>query len=178
MDELEYITADALMICDQGAAPDYFKPTHNTTIKVHDCLVATEKDGAPLTNIPSFKICKITQKPCRPMTAPDTWEDTWDVKVKGAKSLIGKSTCPCNAGGTIEFMTSGQIPLPDDAAAEVKDLQDQAQRELDDSGYGDSVGETGFAEGMIPVWGSGRDLINDVQTGDGWGMAMNAGFLV
>jgi DNA-binding protein YbaB len=57
-------------------------------------------------------------------------------------------------------------------------MQDQAQQQLNDSGHGDSVGETGFAEGMIPVWGSGRDLINDVQTGDGWGAAMNAGFLV
>jgi len=75
-------------------------------------------------------------------------------------------------------MTCGQVPLPPDAAAEVTAMQKQAQRELDDSGHGDSVGEAGFAEGMIPVWGSGRDLINDIQTGDGWGAAMNAGFLI
>lgn len=31
---------------------------------------------------------------------------------------------------------------------------------------------------MIPVWGSGRDMINAIQTGDGWGVAINAGFLV
>ncbi len=58
-----------------------------------------------------------------------------------------KSTCQCPVGGKIEFMTSGQVPLPDDAAQEVKDMQDQAQRELDDSGHGDSVGEAGFVEG-------------------------------
>jgi hypothetical protein len=75
-------------------------------------------------------------------------------------------------------MTSGQIPLPDDAMAEVKEMQEQAQRELDDSGNGNSVGEAGFAEGLIPVWGSGRDLINDIQTGDGLGAVMNAGFLI
>ena len=113
-----------------------------------------------------------------PATVPLTWQDTWQVKVKGKNSLIGKSTCQCPVGGKIEFMTSGQIPLPADAMAEVKEMQEQAQRELDDSGNGDSIGEAGFAEGLIPVWGSGRDLINDIQTGDGLGAVMNAGFLI
>ena len=178
MEELEYITKDALMMCDQGGAPDFFKPTHNDKVKIHGCLVATTKDAVPLSNIPSFKICKISQKPCMPATVPLTWQDTWQVKVKGKNSLIGKSTCQCPVGGKIEFMTSGQIPLPDDAMAELKEMQEQAQRELDDSGNGDSIGEAGFAEGLIPVWGSGRDLINDIQTGDGWGAVANAGFLI
>lgn len=178
MDELEYITKDALIMCDQGGAPDFFKPTHNDKVKIHGCLVATTKDAVPLSNIPSFKICKISQKPCMPATVPLTWQDTWQVKVKGKNSLIGKSTCQCPVGGKIEFMTSGQIPLPDDAMAELKEMQEQAQRELDDSGNGDSIGEAGFAEGLIPVWGSGRDLINDIQTGDGWGAVANAGFLI
>ena len=178
MEELEYITKDALMMCDQGGAPDFFKPTYNDKVKIHGCLVATTKDAVPLSNIPSFKICKISQKPCMPATVPLTWQNTWQVKIKGKNSLIGKSTCQCPVGGKIEFMTSGQIPLPADAMAEVKEMQDQAQRELDDSGNGDSIGEAGFAEGLIPVWGSGRDLINDIQTGDGLGAVMNAGFLI
>ncbi|MFS4469968.1 polymorphic toxin-type HINT domain-containing protein [Chryseobacterium sp. T20] len=178
MDELEYITLNALMMCDQGAAPDFFKPTFNTKVKIHGCLVATNQDATPLINIPSFKVCKISGGPCTPTTVPMTWQDTWQVKINGIRSLIGKSTCQCPIGGKIEFMTSGQVPLPDDAAKEVKDMQDQAQRELDDSGYGDSVGEAGFVEGMIPVWGSGRDLINDIQTGDVGGGLMNAGFLI
>ncbi|AZB26252.1 DUF4280 domain-containing protein [Chryseobacterium bernardetii] len=178
MDELEYITLNALMMCDQGAAPDFFKPTFNTKVKIHGCLVATNQDATPLINIPSFKVCKISGGPCTPATVPMTWQDTWQVKINGIRSLIGKSTCQCPVGGKIEFMTSGQVPLPDDAAQEVKDMQDQAQRELDDSGHGDSVGEAGFVEGMIPVWGSGRDLINDIQTGDVGGSLMNAGFLI
>ena len=64
------------------------------------------------------------------------------------------------------------------AAIMLKALQEQAQRELDDSGQGNSVGETGFVEGMIPVWGSGRDLVNDIQTGDVGGAILNGGFLV
>jgi Pretoxin HINT domain/Domain of unknown function (DUF4280) len=178
MDELEYITKDALMMCDQGGAPDLFKPTYNTTVKIHGCLVATNMDGAPIVNIPSFKVCKVTGGPCKPATAPNTWQDTFEVKVKGSETLIGMSTCPCPVGGKVEFMTSGQVPLPPEAAAEVKTLQDQAQRELDDNGHGNSVGETGLVEGMVPVWGSGRDLINDIQTGDVGGSLMNAGFLI
>lgn len=178
MDDLEYITKDALMMCDQGGAPDFFTPTYNTHIKVHGLVVSTNKDGQPTVNIPSFKVCKLTGGPCIPATMPDTWQDTWQVKVKGSNTLIGRSTIRCPVGGKIEFMTSGQVPLPDDAAQEVKDLQDQAQRELDDSGQGNSVGETGFAEGMIPVWGSGRDMINDIQTGDVGGAILNAGFLL
>ncbi|MFK6999568.1 polymorphic toxin-type HINT domain-containing protein [Flavobacterium oreochromis] len=178
MDELEYITVNALMMCDQGAAPDYFKPTYNTTVKIHGCLVATNKDAIPIGNIPSFKACKITKGPCVPATAPLTWQDTWQVKIKGINSLIGKSTCQCAIGGKIEFMTSGQVPLPQDAAEEVTEMQKQAQKELDDSGNGNSIGEAGFAEGLIPVWGSGRDLINDIQTGNAAGAVMNAGFLI
>jgi len=178
MEALEYITKDALMMCNQGGAPDFFSPTYNTHIKIHGLLVATNMDGAPLVNIPSFKVCKITKGPCAPATAPLTWKKTFDIKVKGINTLVGESTCPCNVGGTIEFLTSGQVPLPPEAQAEVDALKDQAQRTLDDAGHGDSVGETGFAEGMIPVWGSGRDFVNDFQTGDGWGMAMNGGFLV
>lgn len=45
MDELEYITLNALMMCDQGGAPDFFKPTYNTKVKIHGCLVATNKDA-------------------------------------------------------------------------------------------------------------------------------------
>lgn len=178
MEELEYITKGALMMCDQGGAPDFFKPSFNTKVRIHGCLVATNMDALPVANIPSFKICKITGGPCIPASIPMTWQNTWQVKVKHTNTLIGKSTCQCPIGGTIEFMSSGQIPLPPDAAAEVADLQAQAERELHDSGNGDSIGEAGFAEGLIPVWGSGRDLINDIQTGDGWGAVMNAGFLV
>lgn len=178
MEDLEYITAGALMLCDQGGAPDFFKPDYNQTVKIKGCLVATNKDAKPLINIPGFKVCKVTGGPCTPATVPNTWQDTWPVKVKGEFSLIGKSTCPCTVGGKIEFMTSGQVPLPDDAAQEVKDLQEQAQRELDDSGQGDSVGEAGLVEGMIPVWGSGRDLVNDIQTGDVGGAVLNGAFLV
>ena len=178
MEELEYITDNALIMCDQGGAPAFFKSTFNKKVKIHGCLVATAQDAVPIMNIPSFKVCKINGGACLPATAPLTWKDTYQVKVNGVKTLVGKSTCQCSLGGKIEFMTSGQIPLPDEAMQEVLDKQAEAQRELDDSGNGDSVGEAGFVEGIIPVWGSGRDLINDIQTGDTLGAVLNAGFLI
>ena len=178
MEELEYITDNALVMCDQGGAPAFFKSTFNKKVKIYGCLVATAQDAVPIVNIPSFKVCKINGGACLPATAPLTWKDTYQVKVNGVRTLVGKSTCQCSLGGKIEFMTSGQIPLPDEAMQEVLDKQAEAQRELDDSGNGDSVGEAGFVEGMIPVWGSGRDLINDIQTGDTLGAVLNAGFLI
>ena len=101
MDELEYITVNALMMCDQGAAPDFFKPTFNTKVKIHGCLVATNMDAIPIANIPSFKVCKISGGPCVPATIPLTWQDTWQVKINGIHSLIGKSTCQCPIGGKV-----------------------------------------------------------------------------
>lgn len=138
MEDLEYITKNALMICDQGAAPDYFKPLFNQKTKIHGCLVATKIDFVTLTNIPSFKICKVTRTPCVPVTLP--WDKTYQVKINGQETLIGRCTCKCTVGGTIEFMTSGQVPLSPEAQEELKQIQDAAQKELDDSGNGDSVG--------------------------------------
>lgn len=169
MEDLEYITKDALIMCDKGGAPDYFRPTLNQTVKIHGCLVATQIDFIPLINIPSFKICTITQKPCMPFTTP--WQETWPVKVWHQRTLLGRCYSQCALGGRVEFLTSGQIPLPEDAKAEVRTLQEQCKKELDDAGYGDSVGECGFWESLIPVWGSGKDMINDFQTGDYlWGV--------
>ena len=38
-----------------------------------------------------------------------------------------------------------------------------------------AVGEPGFWEGVIPVWGSGRAAVNDFQTGHwGWGLVNSA----
>lgn len=38
-----------------------------------------------------------------------------------------------------------------------------------------SVGHPGFAESLIPVWGSGREAVADFQEGDYAGAALNAG---
>ena len=46
------------------------------------------------------------------------------------------------------------------------------------SGEHDSVGHPGFAESLIPVWGSGREAVADFQDGDYLGAALNGGLAV
>ena len=64
------------MMCDRGAAPAFFLPTHNTHIKIQGCLVANKLDKQPLVNIPTFGICSLTQKPCVP--ACTEWQKTYN----------------------------------------------------------------------------------------------------
>ncbi len=75
-DQLEYVVRNALMMCDRGAAPAFFLPTHNTHIKIQGCLVANKLDKQPLVNIPTFGICSLTQKPCVP--ACTEWQKTYN----------------------------------------------------------------------------------------------------
>ena len=180
----EYVTTGALMQCSEGTAPMLFKATPRTT-KIGGFKAGNEADILPLQNIPSFLICKkLTQMangvptPCVP--APTVWTDTYEAKVGGARALLKMSCMQCTAGqGKIEFITSGQAPLPPDVVAEMQSAQKESKEALDKAQQEkDSVGEAGFAEGLIPIWGSGRDLIHAAQTGDGWGIALNAGFLV
>lgn len=180
MDDLEYIVKDALMMCDQSDTPMFFSPTYSqvTNTKIQKLYIATTDDATPITHIPSFLFCKKTQKPCMPGTFPGAWKDPWPIKIKDKQALIGRCTCPCTLGGTIEFITSGQIPLDDETKKEIEEMQEEGQRELDDKGYGNSVGECGFVEGMIPIWGSGKDMINDIQTGDVGGAILNGAFLI
>lgn len=84
-DELEYVVHGALMVCDKGTAPGFFTPTYNAKTKVSGCLVTTAMDKLPITNIPSFTVCSISQKPCIPV--PTEWENTYKVKVQGQDTL-------------------------------------------------------------------------------------------
>lgn len=69
-------------------------------------------------------------------------------------------------------MTSGQIPLPDDAMEDIKALQEQGAKKEEDEGWGwlDTVE-------LIPVVGSIVGAVREGMKGN-WGMmAMNIGFL-
>ena len=180
----EYVTTGALMKCSQGAAPMLFKSSPRTT-KIGGFKAGNEFDFIPLQNVPSFIICqKLTQMangvptPCTP--APTKWEDTYQAKVGGGKALLKMSCIQCTTGqGKIEFITSGQAPLPPDVVADMQSAQKEGKEALAKAQQeADAVGEAGFVEGLIPIWGSGRDLIHAAQIGDGWGIGLNALFLV
>jgi len=183
-DPLEYVITGALIECSEGTVPGLFQTTPRTT-KIGGLLAGNELDKAPIGNIPSFIICnKLTQPaggtpvPCVPATTQ--WQDTYPVKVGGGKALLFKSCIQCAAGqGKIEFVTSGQTPVPPEISQQMTQMKKEADDALAEAEKEkNAVGEAGFFEGMIPLWGSGRDLIHAVQTSDGWGMALNVGFLV
>jgi predicted GIY-YIG superfamily endonuclease len=173
-DPLEYVITGALVECSQGAVPMFFTSTSNPTTHIQNLLVATEADKAPIVNIPSFTVCKLTQKPCMP--APTVWQQPFPVQVHGHRTLVARSCISCSVGGTVSFITSGQIPLPPEMQAELEAAQKQVAEEAEQEA--NSVGEAGLLEGMIPIWGSGRDLVHSIQTGNGLGIALNAGFLI
>jgi hypothetical protein len=179
MEALEYITKDGLLQCSEGSAPGIFTPTYNTTVKINGCVAATKIDMAPITNVPSFVICKKTQKTCTPVTTP--WQDTYPVKVKGQETLIGKSCITCGVGGKIEFIMSGQIPLDADEKAQLQAARDDVQKAHDEEmeeknkPWWQKAGE--FIVDCIPVVGPVVSLVKNVSKGN-WGMALlDVGFL-
>lgn len=181
--DLEYVITGALMKCSEGASPMPFKATPRTS-KIAGLRAGNELDIAPIVNVPSFIICKkLTQMakgvpvPCIP--APTKWQDTYKAKVGGGNALIKKSCIQCVAGqGKIEFITSGQIPLPPEVVEDIQIAQQKGEKAVEAAEKeNNAVGEAGLVEGLIPVWGSGRDLIHSVQTGSVSGMAVNTVFL-
>lgn len=170
-DELEYVVHGALMTCDKGTAPGFFNPTYNAKTKVAGCLVTTAMDKLPITNIPSFTVCSISQKPCIPV--PTEWEKTYKVKVQGQETLLARCCMKCGLGGKIEFVTSGQIPLPQDALDDIKAMQEAGAEPEED----DSLSWWDAAE-LIPVIGSCIGIVREAKKGNGWMVAANVGFLI
>lgn len=179
MEELEYITQKAMMQCSEGTVPGLFTPTYNQTTKINSCIVSTNKDKIPMTNIPSFVVCKKTQKACVPVSTE--WKDTYAVKVKGAQTLIGKSCMDCGLGGKIEFLASGQVPLTADEEAQLNGMRENAQKNFEEEekeknkSWWQKAGE--FVVDCIPVVGPVVSLVKNVSQGN-WAMAaLDVGFL-
>ena len=168
--ELEYVVKTALMMCDKGATPAPFTPTSNATVTMSGALVSTALDKAPLVNIPCFGACAATGgQACVP--APVAWTETYGVRVFGGETLLFRSELPCSVGGKINFLTSGQIPLP---PGEMEALMaEHGEEPEDDSGWG----WWDTAE-LIPVVGNVIGMVREAKRGN-WGMfALNAVFLV
>jgi hypothetical protein len=181
---LEYVTTGAILQCSQGTVPMPFTTTPRTS-KIAGLVAGNALDKVPLLNIPSFVICQKqtqlaggTPVPCVP--APLLWQDTYPAKVGGADTLLFRSCINCPLGqGKIEFVTSGQLPIPPELSQQIKETKEEADEALEQAEKEkNSVGEAGLLEGAIPIWGSGRDLIHAAQTGDKIGVALNAAFLV
>ncbi len=179
MEPREYITHKAMIECEQGSAPGFFTPTYNQTVKINGCKVSTATDKVPLTNIPNFVVCKKTQKPCVPV--PTDWTDTYQVKVKGQQTLIGKSCIDCSLGGKIKFQTSGQVPLSPEEEEQVNNMREDVKKAYDkeqeekNKPWWKKAGE--FIVDCVPVVGPIVSMAKNISEGN-WGMAaMDLGFL-
>lgn len=179
MEEFEYITKEAMIQCSEGSAPGLFNPTYNKTTKINSCLVSTKVDKKPMANIPSFIICKKTQKACVPVSTE--WKDTYPVKIKGEQTLIGKSCMNCGIGGTIEFLSSGQVPLSGEEKDALNGMRDDAQKAFEaeekekNKPWWQKAGE--FVVDCVPIVGPVVSLVKNVSEGN-WAMAaLDVGFL-
>ncbi|NQX37663.1 intein C-terminal splicing region/intein N-terminal splicing region [Pedobacter steynii] len=179
MEELEYITKEAMIQCSEGSAPGLFSPTYNQTTKINSCLVSTKVDKISMANVPSFIICKKTQKPCIPVSTE--WQNTYPVKIKGQQTLIGKSCMNCGIGGKIEFLSSGQVPLSAEEKEALKGMRDDAQKAFDaeqkekNKPWWQKAGE--FVVDCVPIVGPIVSLVKNVSEGN-WAMAaLDVGFL-
>lgn len=75
------------------------------------------------------------------------------------------------------LMPAGQPRSVPDPEGEAYDEMLRKQR-LERDRPIQSVGHPGFAESLIPIWGSGREAVADFQDGDYVGAALNAGLAV
>ncbi len=165
--ELEYIVDQAVLMCNKGAKPNYFTATHNQTVKISGCKVCNTDDKIPITNIPEFGVCSLTQKTCMP--APTMWTNTYKVKVKGKETILFKSKLPCSIGGKIKFVTSGQVPISQSELDQI--TEEHAEPEDQGWGWWDT------AE-LIPVVGNVIGMYREAKKGN-WGMfALNTVFLI
>lgn len=182
-DELEYIVNDAIVHCDKGAKPNYFKSTYNTHIKIMGCLAATRVDKAPLINIPEFGMCAVTGGPCVP--APIEWLNTYKLKIKGQETLLYRCKLPCGVGGNIEFITSGQIPIPPEELAAMIDENSEEtppteetveEEEVEEAGSDDGLSWWDAAE-MIPFAGGVIGAVRSGGKGDWLGVGLSVASL-
>lgn len=100
------VTAQAVLMCDKGAAPSKLKVTSQQFYEVDGQLVATEQDKGAEVNIPNFGACTVTRGKCVP--APVQWQQTAEKDtINDMKILTEKSTCQCAVGGKISIQHKG-----------------------------------------------------------------------
>jgi len=118
------VNAGSLLTCTQGAAPATLTVAVTTTT-AQGPPAANIMDCAPMTNIPTFGMCKspanptvaaataaalgvLTPMPCIPATAPWT-PGVPAVLVRNCPALDAASKCTCAYGGQISITTSDVI---------------------------------------------------------------------
>lgn len=113
----EFVVDRAMCMCKYGAAPGKLMVTDNQFFRLNGTkLCATTMTLGNAMYPPGFGVCKINPifpKPCVP--AIMQWNGQFGkITMMGANPLTDKSkgTCSCGGPDCIEFVQTGQIPVP------------------------------------------------------------------
>lgn len=134
----EFLVEGAPCLCKFGAAPGKLKVTDNTFFKMNGSkLSATTLTLGNVFDPPGFGVCKVNPMapiPCAPAITQ------WSGQFQGLKTSKGgypltdasKATCACGCPDCVEFMMTGQIPIP--GPKQMREATAEHQGELDPAG--------------------------------------------
>lgn len=120
-----FITMGALLQCNQGVAPAPLNVLDPTRPMIQNKPQANIMDFAPMTNIPTFGMCRcpanpqvaaataaasgvLTPMPCIPNTVAP-WQSSAQEKVANFPALLDNSKCMCMWGGQISITFPGYV---------------------------------------------------------------------
>lgn len=113
----EFVVDGAMCMCKYGAAPGKLMVTDNRFFRLNGTkLCATTMTLGNVMYPPGFGVCKINPmfpKPCVPAIVK--WSGQFGkITMMGTNPLTDKSkgTCSCGGPDCVEFMQTGQIPVP------------------------------------------------------------------
>lgn len=133
----EFVVDKAMCMCKYGAAPGKLMVTDNQFFRLNGTkLCASTMTLGNVIYPPGFGICKVNPmfpKPCVP--AITQWNGQFSkITMMGGNPLTDKSkgTCSCGGPDCIEFMQTGQIPVP--GSKQMQQATGEHQGELDAMG--------------------------------------------
>ncbi|MEM9544081.1 MAG: DUF4280 domain-containing protein [Cyanobacteria bacterium P01_E01_bin.42] len=117
-----------VITCSMGTAPSALITTSNSTVSASYIPAATVMDYAPISNIPTFVLCKSTTNPttiaataaasgvytmgaCIPATSSPWSPGATKTKINNISVLTDSSKCTCSYGGSVSITYAGQFKV-------------------------------------------------------------------
>lgn len=122
------VCSGAMLSCPFGAAPVPFQALPAARVMVNGCPAGTLTDMVPMTNIPTFGMCKslsnptvaaattaalgvLTPMPCVPVPVGSWLSPAPKVLIGGKPALTNGSKLMCAWGGQISVQFAGQTSV-------------------------------------------------------------------
>ena len=144
MEGKEFIVEGAICKCKFGSTPAKIKVLENDYFRINGTkLGATTQTLGNVFEVPGFGKCSIgtPSKPCVPAIVQ--WTDFYNgIKTSYGGQLLtnaSKGTCSCGCPDCIEFITTGQIPVP--GLKQLEEATAEQQGELDCMGEPSALSE-------------------------------------